>query len=76
MWRPDRSVRGPDRPGLRDIEPLNRVFASGSFSDGINPASVETWTVTIAAIPTQFTLTLHPESGSGTTDDTTITFTT
>jgi GNAT superfamily N-acetyltransferase len=32
MWRPDRSLRGPDRPGLRDIEPLNRVFAD-SFTD-------------------------------------------
>jgi GNAT superfamily N-acetyltransferase len=32
MWRPDRSVRGPDRPGLRDIEPLNRVFAD-AFTD-------------------------------------------
>jgi GNAT superfamily N-acetyltransferase len=32
MWRPDRSVRGPDRPGLRDIESLNRVFAD-AFTD-------------------------------------------
>jgi GNAT superfamily N-acetyltransferase len=32
MWRPDRSVRGPDLPGLRDIEPLNRVFAD-AFTD-------------------------------------------
>jgi GNAT superfamily N-acetyltransferase len=32
MWRPDRSVRGPDRPTLRDIEPLNRVFAE-AFTD-------------------------------------------
>ena len=32
MWRPDRSVRGPDRPGYRDIEPLNRVFAE-AFTD-------------------------------------------
>ncbi|HEY3012799.1 MAG TPA: GNAT family N-acetyltransferase [Gemmatimonadales bacterium] len=32
MWRPDRSVRGPDRPTLRDIESLNRVFAE-SFTD-------------------------------------------
>ncbi|MBA3345277.1 MAG: GNAT family N-acetyltransferase [Gemmatimonadales bacterium] len=31
-WRPDRSVRGPDRPTLRDIDPLNRVFAE-SFTD-------------------------------------------
>jgi GNAT superfamily N-acetyltransferase len=32
MWRPDRSVRGPDRPAARDIEPLNRVFAE-AFTD-------------------------------------------
>lgn len=32
MWRPDRSVRGPDRPTVRDIDPLNRVFAE-SFTD-------------------------------------------
>jgi GNAT superfamily N-acetyltransferase len=32
MWRPDRSIRGPDRPTLRDIEPLNRVFAD-AFTD-------------------------------------------
>jgi GNAT superfamily N-acetyltransferase len=32
MWRPDRSVRGPDRPSLRDIEALNRVFAD-AFTD-------------------------------------------
>lgn len=32
MWRPDRSLRGPDRPTLRDIEPLNRVFAD-AFTD-------------------------------------------
>lgn len=32
MWRPDRSVRGPDRPTVRDIEPLNRVFAE-AFTD-------------------------------------------
>lgn len=32
MWRPDRSVRGPDRPTYRDIDPLNRVFAE-SFTD-------------------------------------------
>lgn len=32
MWRPDRSVRGPDRPNLRDIESLNRVFAD-AFTD-------------------------------------------
>src|SRR6476660_490801 len=32
MWRPERSVRGPDRPGLGDIESLNRVFAD-AFTD-------------------------------------------
>ena len=32
MWRPDRSLRGPDRPTVRDIDPLNRVFAE-SFTD-------------------------------------------
>ena len=32
MWRPDRSVRGPDRPAYRDIDPLNRVFAE-AFTD-------------------------------------------
>src|SRR3982750_1122111 len=32
MWRPDRSVRGPDRPTLRDIDSLNRVFAE-AFTD-------------------------------------------
>ncbi len=32
MWRPDRSLRGPDRPSARDIDPLNRVFAE-SFTD-------------------------------------------
>ena len=32
MWRPDRSLRGPDRPTLMDIEPLNRVFAD-AFTD-------------------------------------------
>jgi GNAT superfamily N-acetyltransferase len=32
MWRPDRSVRGPERPSLRDIESLNRVFAD-AFTD-------------------------------------------
>jgi GNAT superfamily N-acetyltransferase len=32
MWRPDRSVRGPDRPTARDIDPLNRVFAE-AFTD-------------------------------------------
>lgn len=32
MWRRDKSVRGPERPGVADIEPLNRVFAQ-SFTD-------------------------------------------
>lgn len=32
MWRPDRSVRGPERPTARDIDPLNRVF-SDAFTD-------------------------------------------
>jgi GNAT superfamily N-acetyltransferase len=32
MWRPDRSVRGPERPGYPDIDPLNRVFAE-AFTD-------------------------------------------
>jgi GNAT superfamily N-acetyltransferase len=32
MWRPDRSVRGPQRPALRDIDALNRVFAE-AFTD-------------------------------------------
>ncbi|MEO8633794.1 MAG: GNAT family N-acetyltransferase [Gemmatimonadales bacterium] len=32
-WLPDRQqVRGPERPALRDIEPLNRVFAD-AFTD-------------------------------------------
>ena len=32
MWRPDRSVRGPHRATLRDIDSLNRVFAE-AFTD-------------------------------------------
>lgn len=32
MWRPDRSVRGPHRGSIRDIDPLNRVFAD-AFTD-------------------------------------------
>ena len=32
MWRPDRSVRGPERATTRDIESLNRVFAE-AFTD-------------------------------------------
>jgi GNAT superfamily N-acetyltransferase len=31
-WLPDRSVRGPERPTIRDIEPLNRIFAD-AFTD-------------------------------------------
>ncbi|HKV74405.1 MAG TPA: GNAT family N-acetyltransferase [Gemmatimonadales bacterium] len=31
-WQPDREVWGPERPGLNEIEPLNRVF-SESFTD-------------------------------------------
>ena len=32
MWRPDRSVRGPERATLRDIQSLNRVFTD-AFTD-------------------------------------------
>jgi GNAT superfamily N-acetyltransferase len=32
MWRPDRSVRGPDRATARDVDALNRVFAE-AFTD-------------------------------------------
>src|SRR5688572_25187475 len=32
MWRPDRSVRGPERATLRDIDSLNRVFTE-AFTD-------------------------------------------
>ncbi len=32
MWRPDRSVRGPERATTRDIEGLNRVFTE-AFTD-------------------------------------------
>jgi GNAT superfamily N-acetyltransferase len=32
MWRPDRSVRGPERATLRDIDSLNRVFTD-AFTD-------------------------------------------
>ena len=32
MWRPDRSLRGPQRATLRDIESLTRVFAE-AFTD-------------------------------------------
>jgi GNAT superfamily N-acetyltransferase len=31
-WLPDRGVYGPERPTLRDIDPLNRIFAE-SFTD-------------------------------------------
>jgi GNAT superfamily N-acetyltransferase len=32
MWRPERSLHGPDRATIRDIEPLNRLFTE-SFTD-------------------------------------------
>jgi len=32
MWRPDRSLRGPERASVRDIDGLNRVFAE-AFTD-------------------------------------------
>ncbi len=32
MWRRDKAVRGPERPGPGDIEPLNRIF-SNAFTD-------------------------------------------
>ena len=32
MWRPDRSLRGPERATVRDIDSLNRVFAE-AFTD-------------------------------------------
>ncbi len=32
MWRPDRSVHGPDRATARDVEPLNRLFTE-AFTD-------------------------------------------
>ncbi len=31
-WLPDRELYGPERPSVRDIEPLNRVFAE-AFTD-------------------------------------------
>jgi GNAT superfamily N-acetyltransferase len=31
-WLPDRGIRGPERPTVRDIEPLNRIFAD-AFTD-------------------------------------------
>jgi GNAT superfamily N-acetyltransferase len=32
MWRPERGISGPERATLRDIDPLNRVFAE-AFTD-------------------------------------------
>ena len=32
MWRPDRSVHGPDRATAGDVEPLNRLFTE-AFTD-------------------------------------------
>src|SRR6478609_9697405 len=32
MWPPDRSLRGPERATVRDVDPLNRVFAE-AFTD-------------------------------------------
>jgi GNAT superfamily N-acetyltransferase len=32
MWRPERSLHGPDRATVRDIEPLNRLFTE-AFTD-------------------------------------------
>ena len=32
MWRPDRSVHGPDRATVADVEPLNRLFTE-AFTD-------------------------------------------
>lgn len=32
MWRPDRSLRGPERATFHDVDPLNRVF-SDAFTD-------------------------------------------
>ncbi len=31
-WLPERGIRGPERPTVRDIEPLNRIFAE-AFTD-------------------------------------------
>ncbi len=31
-WQPDREIYGPERPTVRDIEPLNRIF-SEAFTD-------------------------------------------
>ena len=35
MWRPDRTVRGPERATLADIEELNRLF-SDAFTDPVD----------------------------------------
>jgi GNAT superfamily N-acetyltransferase len=32
MWRPERSLHGPDRATVRDIEPINRLFTE-AFTD-------------------------------------------
>ncbi len=32
VWLPDRSLHGPERPTVRDVEPLNRIF-SDAFTD-------------------------------------------
>lgn len=32
MWRPDRTARGPERPGPQDLDALNRLF-SEAFTD-------------------------------------------
>jgi GNAT superfamily N-acetyltransferase len=44
MWRPDRSVHGPDRASARDVEPLNRLFAEAFTDryarDGLNAVRV------------------------------------
>jgi GNAT superfamily N-acetyltransferase len=32
MWRRDKGVRGPERPGADDIDPLNKIFAH-AFTD-------------------------------------------
>jgi GNAT superfamily N-acetyltransferase len=31
-WLPDREISGPERPSMRDVEPLNRIF-SEAFTD-------------------------------------------
>ena len=32
MWRREKTVQGPERPGFDDIDPLNRIF-SAAFTD-------------------------------------------